>query len=343
MRERECRSVLLGFSGGIDSMTAAERLLLQGRRVVALTLDTTGDEAMLEKARQRAQGLGIEHLVKDVRAEFATTIERYLIDAYLAGQTPAPCTLCNSAIKWRFLFSEAERLGLDAVATGHYFRVVERGGLCYVARAEDLRKDQSYYLWGLSQQVLRRVVTPMGDVIKSEIMASRPSPKESMGLCFLCGKSYREWLVERAPEALRRGDIVDLRGNVVGEHEGVAFYTIGQRKGLDVELQGSCVVAIDAEHNRLIVGGKQDLYHHTLEVGECNIVCQEELLSAKDVSVVVRGFGHNPQRPLRSVEPISGGYRVLLDDAAWAPAAGQPIVFYRDNRVLGGGILHRYY
>ena len=230
-------------------------------------------------------------------------------------------------------------MGIDYIATGHYFNVEECDGRYYVARALDSRKDQSYYLWGLSQEVLRRVVTPMGQKIKSDINPPHARSKESMGLCFLRGVGYGDFIAQNCPAALRRGEVVNTLGEVVGTHDGIALYTIGQKRGV----VGGAVVGIDAESNRLIVGENRDLYKATLEVIACNIVSEDELLSSPDVQVVVRGFGRNPEGFAKLIEPIEGGYRIVLDDSAWAPAAGQPVVFYRGNRVLGGGILERYY
>ena len=333
------RSVLLGFSGGIDSSAAVEELRQSGYRVVALTLDTTGDENMVATARKQAAQLSVEHYVKDVRADFQQKIIDYFISSYASGRTPAPCTMCNPLIKWHHLLQEADRLGIDYIATGHYFNVEESDGRYYVARALDSRKDQSYYLWGLSQEVLQRVVTPMGQKIKSDINPPHARSKESMGLCFLRGVGYGDFIAQNCPTALRRGEVVNTRGEVVGTHDGIALYTIGQKRGV----VGGAVVGIDAKSNRLIVGENRDLYKATLEVGACNIVNLDELLSSPDVQVVVRGFGRNPEGFAKLIEPIEGGYRIVLDDPAWAPAAGQPVVFYRGNRVLGGGVLERYY
>lgn len=335
----ELRSVLLGFSGGIDSSAAVGVLQGSGYKVVALTLDTTGDEELVSQARRQAAQLSVQHYVKDVREGFSRKIIDYFTASYSQGRTPAPCTMCNPLIKWHHLVVEADRLGLDKVATGHYFKVEQYDGRYYVARAADARKDQSYYLWGLSQSVLQRVVTPMGDMIKSDINPTAARRKESMGICFLRGMAYGDFLAERTPSAVREGEIVNLAGEVVGHHRGIAFYTIGQKR----DVEGGCVVGIDAARNRLIVGEKKDLYHAILEVKDCNVVCEEELLSAHDVSVVVRGFGRNPEGYAKRIEPIEGGYKVVLDDAAFAPAAGQPVVFYRGRRVIGGGILERYY
>lgn len=336
-------SVVLGFSGGMDSATAVGRLRDAGYDVVAVTLDTLGDERMLQCAQARARELGVLHVVKDVRKAFKESIIQYFADSYMAGRTPAPCTVCNSAIKWRYLLEEADRLGVDAIATGHYFNIEQHNGRYYVARAKDSRKDQSYYLWGLSQEVLKRALTPMGEVIKEDVKRNFADKRESMGLCFLAGMGYREYMEQNYPAAVREGEIVDMAGEVVGRHSGVAFYTIGQKRGLDVSLSGVCIVGIDAEHNRLIVGPNENLYHKILEMAECNIVDKEEFTTSDDVSVVIRGIGRNPEGFMRRAEEIDGGYRIHLDDPAWAPAVGQPVVFYRQNRVIGGGILSRYY
>lgn len=330
--------VVLGFSGGIDSVAAARYLVGQGYDVAALTLDMTGDEAVQVRARQKAAELGIEHESLDVRAEFSARIIDYFIRSYVVGETPAPCTRCNPAIKWRYLVEQANRCDAQFVATGHYFKVVTYNGRFYVSRAEDRAKDQSYYLWGLSQSTLSRVLTPMAHVIKSRIKEGVADKHESMGLCFLRGLGYREFIERHYPAAVCEGEIVDTQGRVVGRHSGTAFYTIGQKRGLD-SAQGRSVVAIDAKRNRIVVGDDSNLYHDILDVGECNIVDENEFISSDDVSVIVRGIGRNPAGYMRRAERIEGGYRIRLDDAAWAPAAGQPVVFYRGDRVIGGGIL----
>lgn len=336
------RSIVLGFSGGMDSVTSALRLRDEGWRVVATTLDTVGDEAMIAKARKVAAEIGVEHRVVDVREEFQKHIISYFCDSYASGRTPAPCTVCNSAIKWRWLEHEANRLGIEHIATGHYFKVERHGGLCYVARATDSQKDQSYYLWGLKQDTQRRIVTPMGDVVKSTIKANFADKRESMGLCFLQGMAYRDFLREHCPATARKGEVVDVEGRIVGRHDGVAFYTIGQKRGFECEMPGVAVVAIDAARNRLVVGEDALLYKSTLELTGCNIVDKEEFIGSCDVSVVVRGIGRNPEGFIRRVEPIEGGFRVELENPAWAPAAGQPVVFYRQNRVIGGGFVECY-
>ena len=340
--ERKREQVILGFSGGMDSVTAARFLSECGFGVVALTLDTTGDDELVGRARAAAAEIGVEHAVRDVRSVFAEEIVDHFVGSYLAGRTPSPCVRCNPLIKWRYLIEEADRRGVRFVATGHYFNIVEYNGRFYVSRADDRTKDQSYYLWGLSQAVLARALTPMGHVMKSDIRAAFADKRESMGLCFLQGSGCREFIERHHPAASRRGDIVDVQGRVVGKHDGTAFYTIGQKRGLE-GVAGRPVVAIDVERNRLVVGDDADLYHRILEIIGCNIVDEDEFMTAADIEVVIRGVGRNPEGYMLGAERIAGGYRIRLDGAAWAPAAGQPAVFYRGDRVIGGGIVERYY
>ena len=330
------QSVLLGFSGGIDSCTSALRLMAEGYHVVALTIDTMGDEAMLHKARTKAEEIGAEWLMYDAREEFKREIIDYFCQEYAMGHTPAPCTRCNPLIKWRTLLNEANRLGIKYIATGHYFNIERRDERYYVTKGIDESKDQSYYLWGLSQEILSRAITPMGNAIKSDVKQAFKDKSESMGICFLSGLPYAEFLRNRGID-MPDGDIVTRNGEVCGRHNGIARYTIGQRRGVGIP-EGMRVIGIDATHNHIIVGENELLFHNQLHIAHCNIVDEEELLTAKDITVKIRGIGRNPQLPV-SVEATHGGYIVKTQDPAWAPAIGQPLVFYRNNWVIGGGIV----
>lgn len=329
-------SVLLGFSGGIDSCTSAQRLKEQGYRVVALTIDTMGDKAMIDKARAKAEEIGIEWQLYDARDEFKREIIDYFCHEYTIGHTPAPCTRCNPLIKWRTLLNEANRLGIERIATGHYFNIENVDGKCYVAKGIDEAKDQSYYLWGLSQETLARAITPMGSAIKSDVKQAFSDKSESMGICFLGGLPYADFLCNQGLP-MTNGEVVTTDGKVCGVHNGIARYTIGQRRGTGIP-EGMRVVSIDASRNRIMVGKNELLYYHNLHIAECNIVDEKELLSAKDITVKIRGIGRNPQLPV-SVAATADGYVVTTQDPAWAPALGQPLVFYRNKLVIGGGIV----
>lgn len=316
--------------------------MADGWAVTALTLDMTGDSRLLSQARKRASEIGIPLVIKDVRTAFSS-ITDYFVGSYATGRTPAPCTLCNTAIKWPSLVAEADRLGIRAVATGHYFNTVRYNGRIYVSRADDRTKDQSYYLWGLPQSTLERIITPMAHTYKSDLMHGTPSRRESMGVCFLGGMPYARYIADRCPATAQPGDVVDAGGRIVGRHDGTAFYTIGQKRGLHISETGMCIIDIDAANNRIVVGRESQLYYTTLEIESYNIVDMDELLSANDIEVVIRGIGRNPQGYMLRAVPVMERIRIVLGSPAWAPAVGQPAVFYRDGRVIGGGIVGKYY
>lgn len=332
----ESKSVVLGFSGGIDSQTAARRLRDEGWRVVALTIDTLGDEAMMLKAQRSAEALGIEWQGYDARQRFDSDIVEYFCSEYLAGHTPAPCTRCNTLIKWSILSEVANSLKINNIATGHYFRIEQHNGRFYVAKGIDPAKDQSYYLWGLSQDILSRAITPMGDMIKSAVKQNFTDKSESMGVCFLRGRHYSDFLKERCGE-FKCGDIVDCEGTVVSRHNGIAHYTAGQKRGEGIP-EGLRVISIDGNANIVVVGKAELLYKHTLYITEYNIVSENELLTADDITIKIRGIGRNPEKPVK-IERTEDGYKITTVDPAWAPAVGQPLVFYRKNLVIGGGIV----
>ena len=330
------RSVILGFSGGIDSTSAVDVLREQDYRVIALTIDTMGDSTMLEKAEQRAKELGVEWHAVDAKAMFEHDIIEYFCNEYTSGRTPAPCTRCNTHIKWQILLTEANRLGVEYIATGHYFNIEQHNDKYYVAKALDSNKDQSYYLWGLPQKILSRAITPMGSKIKSEVKEGFKDKSESMGICFLCRRPYAEFLESRGIE-MQSGDIVDEMGRVCGRHNGIARYTIGQKRGEGIP-EGKRVIDIEPHTNIIRVGDNSMLYKSKLYITGCNIVDECELLTAKNITIKIRGIGKNPELPI-SIERYKEGYMITTTDKAYAPALGQPLVLYRDNLVIGGGIV----
>ena len=330
------RSVILGFSGGIDSTSAVDVLREQGYRVIALTIDTMGDSTMLEKAEQRAKELSVEWHAVDAKAMFELDIIEYFCNEYTSGRTPAPCTRCNTHIKWQILLTEANRLGVEYIATGHYFNIEQHNDKYYVAKALDSNKDQSYYLWGLPQEILRRAIAPMGSKIKSEVKEGFKDKSESMGICFLCRRPYAEFLESRGIE-MQSGDIVDEMGRVCGRHNGIARYTIGQKRGEGIP-EGKRVIDIEPYANIIRVGDNSMLYKSKLYITDCNIVDECELLTANNITIKIRGIGKNPELPI-SIERYKEGYMITTTDKAYAPALGQPLVLYRDNLVIGGGIV----
>ena len=330
------RSVVLGFSGGIDSCASAKWLMERGYRVVALTIDTMHDSTMVAHAKQRAEELGVEWHVVDRADRFRKEIIDYFIESYRQGYTPAPCTRCNPMIKWHALLEFANEHNIRHIATGHYFNIEQHNGHYYVAKGADPSKDQSYYLWGLNDAILSRAITPMASAIKSEIKAHVKDKSESMGICFLLGKHYTDFLHSEGLN-LECGCVKDTVGKIVGEHNGIARYTIGQKRGAGIP-EGMRVIDINSESNTLIVGKNELLYKRKLYIDECNIVDENELLTATDITIKIRGIGRNPELPVK-IYRHERGYIVECDDPAWAPAKGQPLVLYRNNLVIGGGIV----
>ncbi len=334
--------VLLAFSGGIDSSAAVGILRREGFDVEVMTIDMMGDEALVVKAASAAERLGVKFHLVDGRELFSREIVDDFVEEYLSGRTPAPCTRCNTLIKWRLLVECADRLGIHYIATGHYFRVEEHRGLAYVRRGNDPKKDQSYYLWGVPQEALSRAVTPMGELIKAEVKLGSDEQRESMGVCFLGGRPYSEFLCSRCGE-LAVGEVVNTSGEVVGRHNGIARYTIGQRRGEGIP-SGLRVVGLDGERNVVTVGDNRLLFHTRLIVDSCYFVDPEEVVSSTEVSVMIRGIGLNPEgyASVKVIESTSSDgvtAEITLSNPAWAAAAGQPVVLYIGDRVVGGGYL----
>lgn len=326
--------VLLAFSGGIDSCAAVEILRQQGHQVVCITLDTFNDTASLSQARDKAAELNVELVVSDVQKSFKSKIIDYFISSYSKGETPAPCTLCNPNIKWSTIYDYAVENGFDRIATGHYFNITERGETLFVTKAADGKKDQSYYLWGLPQHILRMAVTPMGAVIKEHIKQT-DRRKESMGICFLRGKPYIDFIKENS--ALKGGKIVNRDGDILADHQSIALFTIGQKRGVPASM---AVVDIDSASNSVIVGQDKELYSFSIVLRDI-VVPQPERLT-EPLMAVVRGIGRNPQEPC-STTLISDRLHVKLTDPAWALAKGQPVVLYSGQEIVAGGFVEMYF
>ncbi len=331
------KKILLAFSGGIDSCAAVKILRTQGFEVEAMTINMMGDQTMLEQAREGAARVGVTLHIVDGRELFEREIIEEFMSEYMSGRTPAPCTRCNTLIKWELLAAKADELGIYHIATGHYFRISELRGKHYVTRGRDPKKDQSYYLWGVRQEILERAVTPMGEVIKEEVKALSINKKESMGVCFLRGRHYTDLLVERYGQ-LTNGEVVTTKGEVVGVHNGIARYTIGQRRGEGIPA-GLRVVRINAKKNQVEVGDNSLLFTSRLIIDRCYFVDAEEVATSEEVTVMIRGLGLNPEGYARVRLLDNDTAEVELDSPSWAAAEGQPIVLYIENRVVGGGYL----
>ena len=338
------KKVIVGFSGGIDSSATALMLREAGYTVRLLTLQTTDDVGLLDRACRRAEQLGFPRESLDVRERFQREVIDYFLESYPRGETPSPCAVCNARIKWPLLYEAMRQKEYDRIATGHYVRIESVGGRYFIRKGVDPNKDQSYYLWDLPQEYLQCALTPLGAFYKREILhryGQSDTPRESMSICFLSGLSCAEYLQRHLP--VNPGEIIDETGHVIGRHAGYALYTIGQKKGLQLNQEGKVVTGIDPLHNRLRVGPPHTLRHHHLILHSYRITDPTLLQSLGSFSVRIRGIGQNPGGQAHLIEQTAETLHLYLEEPALAASPGQPVVLYDQDRVLGGGFLKSYF
>ena len=353
------KRVLVGMSGGIDSSATCIMLQEQGYEVVGVTMRTWDvasqfaspeqeEPDFILEARALAERLGIEHHVADVREEFKQVIVKYFIDEYMKGRTPNPCVMCNPLFKERILCEWADQTGCAWISTGHYCRLEERNGNLYIVAGDDMTKDQSYFLWRLPQEVLRRFLFPLGNYTKQEVreylkdkgFEAKAKGGESMEVCFIEG-DYRDFLRQQIPDIdtqIGPGYFVDSKGVKIGQHKGFPYYTIGQRKGLGIALgHPAHVLRINAEKNTVMLGTADDLKTEYMLTEDAMITDMQELLSCPNLTVRIR----YRSKPIPcQVLPLENGQmlvRFLGEASAIAP--GQSAVFYDGQRVLGGAFI----
>lgn len=363
------KRVLLGMSGGTDSSVAAMRLLEAGYEVIGVTFrfyELNGWTEYLEDARNLAERLGIRHITYDAREIFTRQIIEYFVQEYLAGRTPVPCTLCNNYLKWPLLAKIADEIGVFYIATGHYAQNIQLDNTFYITYAVDSDKDQTFFLWGLKQDILSRMLLPMGDITKIEARAwaaehgfrKVAAKKDSIGVCF-CPMGYRtflkDWLVRNGQtsisnnqtlandnqawsERIKRGRFVDEKGNFIAWHEGYPFYTIGQRRGLGIHLNRPVFVKeIDPEKNEVVLASLSALEKTEIWLKDWNFVNQERILGRSDIIVKIR---YRKQENHGTITiTLDHLLHVQLHEPLTAIAPGQAAAFYGDGLLLGGGII----
>lgn len=361
MNNNRKERVVLGMSGGVDSSAAGALLQNQGYEVIGITLKLwardclsraedkcCGPQAVMD-ARSVANRLGIAFYLIDEAKDFQSHIIEYFASEYRAGRTPNPCILCNEKMKFGTLLKRARLLGANKVATGHYARIEqnETKTRSLLKRAKDLDKDQSYFLFSLKQEQLKSAIMPLGNLTKSQtrdIARSKhlrtADKQESMEICFVPGKDYKTFLTKSKRVTSHRGEIVDLQGNCIGHHEGIAFYTIGQRKGLGISASKPLyVVNLDPENNRVIVGEAEDLAGKLFHIERCNWIAFE---SPPQPFKALARIRHNHIGVSASIfSQPNHRAKVLLTRPQRAITPGQACVFYRDDLVLGGGWITR--
>lgn len=357
MSELKKQRVVVGMSGGVDSSAAAALLLEQGYDVVGVTLKLwpqdclaraedkcCGPQAVTD-ARAVCHKLGIPFYLIDEAADFQREVIQYFAEEYKAGRTPNPCVVCNEKLKFGTFIRRARQLGADYIATGHYARVetCPRTGRRLLMRGRDMRKDQSYFLFSLRQDQLASVLFPLGGLNKSatrgiarESALKTAEKEESMEICFVPDKDYGGFLRKANLVQSHRGEIVDPQGRVLGHHDGVEFYTIGQRKGLGVSSPRPLyVVELDAARNRVVVGGEADLMRDEFVVERCNWIPFERPPAEIEVLAKIR---YNHPGTAAAVKPgANGAATVKLREPQRAVTPGQACVFYQDDLVVGGG------
>jgi len=342
--------VAVAMSGGVDSSVAAALLKQQGYEVIGLTMRLWSDPAHRpafdsEAAAQcAADSLGIPLRVVDLAVPFRREIVQFFLDEYARGVTPNPCVRCNRLIKWGLLLDQALALAADFLATGHYARVQrDEGGKMKLLRAPDHSKDQSYVLHVLTQEKLARALFPVGEHPKSEIRAiaralglPAVTHAESQDLCFLNGEDYRDFILRNAPQIARPGPIVARDGKMLGEHQGLAYYTIGQRKGLRVSSPVPLyVLAKEAATNTLVVGREEELGSRELSVVNVNWIAGEAPSGRLRLQVKTR---YTAREAEAWVTPEEGQQaRVRFESLQRDITPGQAAVFYDGEVVLGGG------
>jgi len=358
--------VLVAMSGGIDSTVAALMLNAEGYEVIGITMKTwdyatsnaNGKETgccnvdSFNDARKAAVENGFPHYILDIRSEFGDAVIENFIDEYLAGRTPNPCVMCNTHIKWQALLKRADALGCDYIATGHYAKVREENKRFVISKGLDENKDQSYVLWGLTQDCLSRSIFPLGGFEKSAIRQMAldfgypelAKKNESYEICFVPDNNYRNFLKKNVvglEEQVAGGNFVDTAGNVIGQHKGYPFYTIGQRKGLEIAFGHPMYVTdIDASSNTVTLGQEDELNRLRMEVGQLNFVKYSSFGGEMEAKVKIR---YKDDGAMALVKDVEGGAHVEFHHAVKGVAPGQSAVFYDGDDVIAGGIITKSY
>ncbi len=357
--------VVVAMSGGVDSSVAAALMHQQGYQVIGITLQlydhgkaTTARKGAccagqdIQDARNVAAYLGISHYVLDYENRFRQTVIDDFADSYVRGETPLPCVRCNQTVKFQDLLAETKRLGADALITGHYIQKTMQDDVVSLYRGAEDRKDQSYFLFATTQTQLQNLYFPLGGQEKSvtRFMAKEfnlpvADKADSQDICFVPNGNYRSVLEKIRPEAFVGGDIIDEDGNVLGQHQGIVHYTIGQRKGIGIGGRDDAskplyVLKLDADKQQVIVGEQDALGNESILLGNCNwLVADDELFS--NINIVVKYRSVMAPISASLMREADDKIRVVFAEKQHGISPGQAAVCYHENKVLGGGWIQR--
>lgn len=343
--------VVVGLSGGIDSSMAALLLKNQGYEVIGLHFSFEEDKYP-QRILNIAQRLDIPVVVQNISNDF-NHVKKHFAAEYLKGRTPSPCTFCNKIVKWKKLNDFANANNCDFISSGHYINKTFYEGHYHLQKGADPVKDQSYFLWELEAHIIDRMITPLGNLTKAQVknfgvengFADIAKTNESMGICFLQNLDYREFLKKNLPEETQRigqGLVRDETNRVIGKHNGYIYYTVGQKRDLFLDTPREAYVSsINPLKNELTIGTKESLNQSHIILKEIHLINSKHINTNSKVSANIRGYGLNPQKPAIIKNINDDTVEIELESPAWAVAPGQPIVFYKDDIVLGGGIAEK--
>ncbi|APH13462.1 tRNA (5-methylaminomethyl-2-thiouridylate)-methyltransferase [Clostridium sporogenes] len=354
------KKVLVGMSGGVDSSVAAYLLKEQGYEVIGVTMQIwQDDEEFTEKeggccslsavadARRVANKIGIPFYVMNFKDAFKRNVIDYFVDEYMEGRTPNPCIACNKFIKFSSFLDKAMAMGIDYVATGHYAIIEKQKDRYIIRKSEDDKKDQTYALYNLTQFQLERTLMPCGQYKKSQIREIAKdiglrvyNKKDSEEICFIPDNDHGRYIKNRFPNKVREGNFVDKQGNVLGKHKGIVYYTIGQRKGLGIAFgKPMYVVDINPFKNEVVLGSIEDLLNTELVAKDINYIPFDTLKEPMEVEAKIR-YSQIPSKAI--ITPIDDGrVRVNFHEKQRAITKGQSVVFYKDDLLIGGGIIEK--
>lgn len=351
---------LIAMSGGVDSSVAAALTLKAGHKCMGCTMrlyenDMVGSDLLdtccsienTKDAKSVCDTLGIEYNIYHYEVEFRDKVIEPFVCSYERGETPNPCIRCNKYLKFDSLFQKGKELGYDYIVTGHYARIEEKNGLYYLKKAVDLNKDQSYVLYDLNQEQLSHTLFPLGDYTKPQVREIAESygfvtshKSESQDICFVPDGDYAGMIRRYRGKEYEKGDFVDLDGNVLGEHDGIIGYTIGQRRGLGIPADRRLyVVSLDVQENRVILGDNADLFKRELVVRDFNWI--SGTAPQKEFKCCARIRYKHKEQPAMVIPLDADTVKIIFDEPQRAITAGQSAVLYDGDYVLGGGIIDK--